>query len=271
MEDMQDMEERIKYSMYSIIKERFMDYINSISFNQEQANILNILKLSHTHRVDELSEILAESVFENDAKRGEYVALAKVIGVLHDIGRWNQMKTHNGFSDNLAKTDHGEIGADIISQNDILNGIESNYRQVILTAVREHNKRYIDTYDDFTQIFLNIIRDADRLDNLYVEVENYSNKADSMKSVLPYSDEHKLSPRIYENVMSGTLADVKDLETKIDFKFLKMLWCFDMKTAKSLEIIREQKYIEDIYADINSPDETMQTAYEKIQQYLKSV
>ena len=257
--------------MYQIVKEKFLDYINSISFNQEQENILNVLKLTHTNRVDEISEILARSVFQNDDKCDEYIVIAKIIGVLHDIGRWNQMKTHNGFSDNLAKTDHGEIGADIILQNDILNGIGKKYQKVILIAVREHNKKDIDAHDDFTQTFLNIIRDADRIDNLYVEVENYSNNDKSMKSVLPYSDEHKLSTQIYNNVMSGTLADVKDLKTKIDFKFLKMIWCFDMKIAKSIEIIRENKYIEDIYSDIDSPDEIMQAAYEKIQQYLKSV
>jgi len=256
--------------MYQIIKKRFLEYINSLSFNQEQENILNVLKLSHTNRVDELSEILARSVFQNDNNRDEYIALAKMIAVLHDIGRWIQMKTYNGFSDNLQKTDHGEIGADIILQHDILNGLENEYRQTIITAVREHNKKEIDTFDDFTQTFLNIIRDADRLDNLYVEVENYSNNSKSMKNILPFSDEHKLSPKIYDNVMNGTLADIKDLETKIDFKFLKMIWCFDMKIAKSIEIIRENKYIEDIYSDINSPDKTMQTAYEKILQHLKS-
>jgi len=66
------------------------------------------------------------------------------------------------------------------------------------------------------------------------------------------------------------LADIKDRETKIDFKFFKMAWIFDIKLAKSIEIIRENKYIEIIYSDINSPDKLMQTAYEKIQEYILS-
>ena len=256
--------------MYSIIKKRFLDYINLMSFNQEQENILNTLKLTHTNRVDELSEILSGSVFKNDGNCSEYIVLAKIIAVLHDIGRWNQMQTHNGFTDNTDKSDHGEIGADIILKNDILNGIENEYEQIVITAVREHSKKYINTYDDFTQTFVNIIRDADRIDNLYIEVENYSNKDNSMKSILPFSDEHRLSQQIYNSIMNNSLADAKDRETKIDFKFFKMAWCFDMKIEKSIEIICENKYIENIYSDINLPDKTMRTAYEKIKQYLNN-
>jgi len=256
--------------MYSIVKKRFLEYINSISFSKEQENILNTLKLTHTNRVEKLSEILANSVFQNYDNCNENIILSKIIAVLHDIGRWDQMKTHNGFTDNTDKTDHGEIGADIISQNDILKGFEYERRQTVLIAVREHNKKYIPAYDDLTQIFLNIIRDADRIDNLYIEVENYSNKDTSMKSVLPFSDEHKLSKRIYDSIINSSLAEAKDRETKIDFKFFKMAWCFDMKIEKSIEIIRENKYIEDIYSDINAPDKTMRTAYEKIQQYLNN-
>ena len=256
--------------MYSVIKERFYHYINSMSFSREQENILNTLKLTHTNRVDELSEILAESIFKNENENhlAEYVELAKIIAVLHDIARWNQMLLYNGFSD--VKGDHGEEGADIILQNDILNGLDDKSKQIILTSIREHNKKYTNTYDGFTQIFLNIIRDADRIDNLYIEVENYGDKGKSMKNVLPFSDEHKLSQRIYDNIMNCCLSNSKDRETKIDFKFFKMAWCYDIKIAKSIEIIRENKYIETIYNDIDSPDEKMQIAYEKIRQYLEN-
>ena len=174
--------------MYSIIKERFSNYINSFSFTQKQQNILDTLKLKHTNRVVELSEILAVSVFDNDLT--EYIELAKIIAALHDIARWNQMLEYNGFTD--VKGDHGETGADIVLQNDILNGIEEKNKKIVSTAILEHNKKYTNIYDDFTQTFVNIIRDADRIDNLYIEVENYSSRDKSMRNILPFSNEHKL-------------------------------------------------------------------------------
>ena len=249
--------------MYSIIKERFLNYID-LPVSREQKNILDELKLKHTYRVVEISEILAASIFGNDC--AEYIELAKIIALLHDIARWNQLLEYNGFTD--IKHDHGEMGADIILQKYMLNGLEEHKKQIVLTAVREHNKKHTHIYDDFIQKFVNIVRDADKIDNLYIEVENYGNKDNSMKNILPFSDEHILSPRIYNSIMDGTLADSKDRETKIDFKFFKIAWCYDIKTAKGIELIIENKYLENIYSDIDNPDETMRAAYSKIWHYL---
>ena len=207
--------------MYKTIKQRFMDYINSMPFSPEQQHILDNLKLSHTNRVVGLSETLATSVFSSNDYLSECINLAKITALLHDVARWNQMFVYNNFTD--IEGDHGEMGADIVLQNDMLNGLGENNKQIILTAIREHNKKYANSHDEFTQVFVDIIRDADKIDNLHIEVENYSDKGNSMKNVLPFSDEHRLSPQIYENVMNDTLADSKDRETKIDFKFFKMI------------------------------------------------
>ena len=255
------------FSLFFAIEKRFLDYINSMSFTKEQNNILNTLKLEHTNRVVRLSEILAESIFdENDEK--DYIILSKIIAVLHDIARWEQMKTYNKFSD--IQGDHGETGAEIISQHDMLNGLDDKYQQIVLTAIREHNKKHAKKYDEFTQIFVDIIRDADKIDNLYIEVENYNNSDNSMKNILPFSEEHELSQPIYDSIINSSLADSKDRETIIDFKFFKMAWCYGITIPKSIEIIRENKYIQDIYNDISSPDNKMQKAYAKICAYLEN-
>lgn len=251
------------FSVFSVIEKRFLDYINSISFTKEQINILNTLKLEHTNRVVALSEILAGSVFQNQK---DYIALSKIIAVLHDIA-WDQMKIYNKFTD--IQGDHGESGTEIILKNDILNGLESEQKQIILTAVCEHNKKYAGIYDNFTQIFVDIIRDADKIDNLYIEVENYSDGDNSLKDILPFSDEHRLSESIYDSIISGNLANSKDRETIIDFKFFKMAWCYGIKIPKSIEIIRENGYIKKIYDDISNPDDKMTEAYEKICAYLE--
>jgi len=89
-----------------------------------------------------------------------------------------------------------------------------------------------------------------------------------MTGVLPFSDEHSLSEGIYDSVMNGRLADSRDRKTKIDFKFFKMAWCYDIKCKKGIEIIRENGYVDAMYQDIDSPDENMRMAYEKVKEYL---
>lgn len=252
--------------MYSIIRNRFLDHIHSLSFSQEQDAILNTLKLNHTDRVVELSEELSSSLFATDKNQSEYIALAKIIAVLHDIARWEQMRQSGGFSD--TQNDHGEMGAEIIMQKNMLQGLENGQKQIVLTAIREHNQKYARTYDPLTQAFVNIIRDADKIDNFHIEVEYYGSKEQSMKTVLPFSDEHRLSPHIYDCIMNQKLADSHDRETMIDFKFFKMAWCFDIKINRSFELICEKEYLQQIYSDISSPDIHMVTAYEAVSAYL---
>jgi len=253
--------------MYKIIKDRFINCIEAIKFNQEEKEIMNILKFEHTFRVVELSEMLAKSVFcENDL---ESINIAKIIAILHDIGRWGQMRKHS-LSD--TDNDHGELGVEMISENNILDGMTEDIKPIILTSIAEHNKKYSGTFNSITQAFVDIIRDADKIDNFFVEVKDYSNCPfeKSMLKVLPFSDEHRLSPKIYDCIMSNQLANSLDRETIIDFKFFKMAWCYDIKLAQSMKIINEKRYIHDIFNDIQNPDETMVRAYEKICEYLNT-
>ena len=105
--------------MYSQLEDKFLAYINSYTFDAEKQHMLDILKLQHTKRVVELSEVLAASVFCGD-NASEYINLAKIIALLHDIGRWEQMRI-NEFND--ITHDHGDIGADIIIKHGMLDGI----------------------------------------------------------------------------------------------------------------------------------------------------
>jgi len=251
--------------MYQTIKNRFHDLISTFAFSQEEGEIINILKLEHTFRVVELSEILATSVFDEDDP--DSIEVAKIIAVLHDIGRWEQMRT-SSFSD--TDSDHGEMGAKMIIEHKIMDGILENTQHIILAAIREHNKKYSGAFDSITQTFIDIIRDADKLDNFFVEVKRYANNPleKSMQKVLPFSDEHKLSPKILDCILNNRLADSADRKTNIDYKFFKMAWCYDIKLAKSMSIIREKRYIHTIFNNIPNPDKTMTRAYEKICEYL---
>jgi len=252
--------------MYQIIKDRFSAFIDSITLSKEEKDVMDILKLEHTMRVVELSETLAASVFADGDT--DSINLAKIIAVLHDVGRWEQMRIS---SLNDTHNDHGEMRAEIIIRNSMLSGIDKCNQNIILTAIREHNKKYAGVFGSPTQTFVNIVRDADKLDNLFIEVKDYASKSHekSMQKVLPFSDEHRLSRQIFDCVMGNCLADSDMRETKIDFKFFKMAWCYDIKIAKSMDIIREKRYIHDIFNDIHNPDKIMIQAYQKVCEYVK--
>jgi len=46
--------------MYQTIHDRFNGFIGSLTFTQEEKEIINVLKFEHTFRIVKLSEILAK-------------------------------------------------------------------------------------------------------------------------------------------------------------------------------------------------------------------
>jgi hypothetical protein len=119
-----------------------------------------------------------------------------------------------------------------------------------------------------TQAYVHIVRDADKIDGLFLNQQAYKLNDDAWKKVLPFSAEHKLSDEIYQTIMETRLANNADRQTIIDFKFFIMAWVYDIKLKKSMDIIREKGYIHALYNDIPNPDTRMQQAYEKICAYI---
>ncbi|MCL2603493.1 MAG: phosphotransferase [Defluviitaleaceae bacterium] len=249
--------------MYETIKERFLAYTNALPLTQEQREVANTIKLDHTLRVVELSDVLARSVFGDDPAR---IGLAKVIGLLHDIGRWEQVLSAGAFSD--TQSDHGAMGANAVIRTGMIHDLSESDQALILTAIREHNKKYSASHDPETQAFVDIVRDADKVDGFYVNVKNYSLSSDEWKRVLPmflpFSHEMRLSDGLYDAIMEERLADSAERQTVIDFRFFIMAWVYDMKLEKSMEILREKGYLHTLYNDIPNPDERMTRAYRKI-------
>lgn len=91
-------------------------------------------KLDHILRVSEISKKLATELNLTE----EQIKLAQLIGLLHDIGRFEQYK----IADITKKFNHGEAGVELLKKdNYIRKYIEENkYDEIIYTAVYEHNR-----------------------------------------------------------------------------------------------------------------------------------
>lgn len=122
-------------------------------------------KISHTFRVAKLCEEIAISIGMNLKE----INLAKLIGLLHDIARFEQYTEYKTFDD-YKSIDHGDFGVEILKENNYIRKyIENdNYDELILKAIKNHNKYAIDNnVDKKEKIFCQIIRDADKLDIMY--------------------------------------------------------------------------------------------------------
>ena len=126
------------------------------------------LKIDHTYRVCSLCQQIAmQSGFDEDETE-----LAWLCGLLHDVGRFEQLRQYGTFSD-AQSIDHAEFGADILFREGkirdyIADGSED---ELLEKAVRCHSAYRVPAqYTTREKKFADLLRDADKIDILKVNI-----------------------------------------------------------------------------------------------------
>lgn len=127
------------------------------------------LKIDHTYRVAALCERIAASLDLPPAERD----LAWLCGLLHDIGRFEQLRRYGTFND-AQSIDHAAMSARVLfDEGHIAEYLDDRTQdETLRTAVAQHSVyRLPDGLDARTLQFCQILRDADKVDILRVNVE----------------------------------------------------------------------------------------------------
>ena len=136
----------------------FEKYVSN--YNLNDPNIY--LKYKHTGKVAENCERIAKSL--NLPMKD--IDLAWEIGMLHDIGRFEQLRRFDTFID-TESIDHAEFGADLLFKDGLIEKFDDekeNY-ELLEKAVRLHSLyRLPDDLSDRELLFCQVIRDADKID-----------------------------------------------------------------------------------------------------------
>ena len=99
---------------------------------ERRAHVL--LKRDHTLRVHALAAHIAR------AEAPDMALLCRAAALMHDIGRFEQFERFGTFRDDES-VDHGELGAEILERENFLAECGPAARNVVISAVRLHNKR----------------------------------------------------------------------------------------------------------------------------------
>ncbi len=127
------------------------------------------LKIDHTYRVAGLCGRIARSL----NLPPEEVDLAWLCGILHDVGRFEQLRRFGTFDDSRS-IDHAAASAEVLfDRGGIRDYLEDDAEDALLrTAVANHSAyRLPADLDPRTRQFCDILRDADKIDILRVNVE----------------------------------------------------------------------------------------------------
>lgn len=214
----------------------FADYVENYNSKDEKVR----LKIEHTYRVAELCEQIAKS-----SGCSEYeVDLAWLTGLLHDVGRFEQLKNFGTFID-AESIDHAAYGADILFKEgkirDYVTGTEEDV--LIENAVRYHSAyRLPESFDERTIKFSNILRDADKIDILKVNVdfpleEIYNVSTEDLRNV-------EVTKEVMESLQEkhATLRSLK--KTSVDHVVGHISLVFELVYPESLRVVMEQGYLE---------------------------
>ena len=131
----------------------------------DRRDILISHKIEHTFRVAALCERFAKALGLCDKD----CAFAWFLGLLHDIGRFEQVRRFGTFVDSQSM-DHAELSGDILFRDGLLasfpeEGLPEDWKEIAEVSIRQHNKlRLPDGLDAETRRFAELLRDADKTD-----------------------------------------------------------------------------------------------------------
>lgn len=252
---------------YDLINDWFEAYVSSYIVEDSVFNDKVLLKKSHSYRVVSNIRKLAVSLDLNELD----TEIVSCLALLHDVGRFEQLKKYNTFSDNKSE-DHALLGVQIIQEAGVLKSFTEKEQEDILFAIAHHNKFAIPSTDDHTaDLYTKLLRDADKLDIYKVVTDYYNdikfNKDKTIELELP--DKPAISKKIYESLMKEKSAEYKYLKTLADFKLLQMAWVFDINFKLSYKIINEHGYVKNIYDGMSKSDEVIDV-YRKVKIFLEN-
>jgi len=232
----------------------FHDYVGSFYGSDEKVNIHLDLKEKHTMRVCSEMQDLTESL-ELDESRA---LIAQTIALFHDVGRFPQCAKYKTYDDHQS-INHGTLGVNVLRQTKVLDGLMSHEKELITAAVGLHGVRKVpDQLADDKKLFLNLIRDADKLDIYRLTLQYYADylaNPEEFKLQLDCPDEPYYTPKIVQSILNGVNIDHKDLQTLNDAKMCRMAWVFDINYPQTLVKIKERRFIEQILEFLPEADD----------------
>ena len=232
----------------------FQKYTDAYDASDEKIK----LKIDHTYRVAALCEQIARA----EKLPAADIELAWLLGMLHDVGRFEQLRRYGTFID-AESIDHAALGADILfgEKKAIRTYIsEGTEDEVIETAVRVHSAyRIPEQLPERTAMLCHILRDADKIDILRVNVETpleeiYNTTTEELRNACVTQ---AVIDSFYEH--HATLRSIK--RTPVDHVVGHISLVFELVFNESVRIVREQGYLDKLmHFESENPVTTAQFA-----------
>ncbi|MBP3708155.1 MAG: HD domain-containing protein [Clostridia bacterium] len=200
-----------------------------------------LLKKNHTYHVMQMSRFLAEKLNLSE----EDIELAELIGLLHDIGRFEELAMLKSF--NNLSFDHAAHGVKVLFEDNWIREFlaDEKYDLIIKKAIYNHNKLKIeDGLDERALLHSKIIRDSDKLDNFRVKIEYKPNRIfhNDINSRAEFENS-EISENVYNSMCNRECVKTSDRKLPLDYYVVILGFMYDLYYRESYRIIKEKDYI----------------------------
>lgn len=245
------------------VKLAFKDFLEEYKY---KSDLGFELKIVHTYHVAENAKKIAQELNLNK----EDIELAELIGILHDIGRFEELKITKEL--NSVKFDHAGHGSKMLFERGMIRKFieDSQYDNIIKKAIENHSRLEIEeNLDERTLLHSKIIRDADKIDNYRVK------KDEKIEAIFPKRvnkiediEESNLSDKVYNTILDKKCVDIHDRVTPLDFWVCILAFTFDLNFDVSYKIVKENDYINVLVDRFEYKDMETKNRMEKIRKII---
>lgn len=250
-----------------LAKQEFKNYLQNFDIENEKIKG----KIIHTYKVVEFAQYIAE-----DLKLiKEDLELARLIALLHDIGRFEQAVKYNDFRDSYTE-DHAKLGLKILFDQKLIRNFipDTQYDSIIYKAIANHNRLEIEAgLAEKELLHSKIIRDADKTDGFRVRDEL------AIETILYLWEKEEIenssiTPKIWEIFKKDRMVENKEKITPADYWLGYLAWIYDFNFPSGLKYIKEKGYIQSNLARIHyknkDTEEKMKLAKEHALAYIEN-
>lgn len=244
---------------YTFAQKIFESYLDGYDRTDDKVR----LKITHTYGVVGQSASISRRMGLSE----EDTDLAKLIALLHDLGRFEQLRRFDSFEPDTM--DHAAYGVEVLFEEGMIRKFleDSAWDSIIRTAIAKHSDYSLTGVSDArTLLHARIIRDADKLDNCRVKL------ADATETFLGVSEaeigSQEISPGIYEAIFQNRCILSADRVTAMDYWVSYIAYFFDINFRESMDIIIENDYISRIIRRIPYSNPKTAEQMKKIELYV---
>ena len=238
---------------------RFIESFDAYTTNFDMKNNMIKSRYHHSYRVMELSRKIGELLKFSENE----IYVARVIGLLHDYGRFEQIKQYNTVNDNES-VDHAEYSIRyLFDENQIEEFVnDEELFPIIRKSIYYHNKYALPnrglTKDE--RKHAKLIRDTDKIDTLYLigVLKDYELEITSE----PIRD--SISSYFYEGKQVPYASIKNDNERVISL----LAYIYDLNYKESFMYLTSIHLLEIFFNNLGRPD-NLKIYFDKMNEYIE--